>query len=157
MKWARWILMLLVACVAVCAERPATAQYPRDALPPTFSPWLNLYRRDSGPLGPYLGDVRPEQRLRRTIRNQEAAIQRQGASISAIGQQVNQWGRTGTIRATGTGSGFMNYANRYQNLSHYYGESGVPTPRRRPAAPPSSGRSGAPHRSPVSARGYSGL
>lgn len=81
---------------------------------PTLSPWLNLYRRDSGPLDNYHTFVRPEQRLRRTLEQQRAGIQRQNAAIHSLGRQVSRLERPSGVRPTGTGGTFMNYLHYYQ-------------------------------------------
>lgn len=133
MRPAQRVLPLLTSCVILClAASVAEAQY-RGGASSGFSPWLNLYRRDPGPLGPYLSNVRPEQRLRRTLYQQGASLQRQSAGLSTLGEQMTVFGRTGTLRPTGTGSGFMNY-------SHYYQFQRPMAARRRAMPPPRPAR-----------------
>ncbi len=121
---------LLMACAVVWSAEQAPAQSRLGASSSGFSPWLNLQRRDPGPLGGYLSNVRPEQRLRRTLHRQGTALQRQGAGLSALGHQMTTYERASAIRPTGTGGGFM-------NLSHYYPIRGaVARPQRTPAPRP---------------------
>ncbi len=79
------------------------------AMSPPLSPWLSLYRHDTGPLDNYHTFVRPQLQLRETIRKQDSRIQ-------MLGQEVTQFQENGGVPPTGTGSVFMSY-------SHYY-----PTP-----------------------------
>lgn len=132
MKQVQTILALLVIGVVISSAQSARAQYRSGISSPTLSPWLNLYRRNAGPLGSYLSDVRPEQRFRSTLQQHNTSLQRQGAGLRVLGQQMSTYERTGSIRPTGTGSGFMNY-------SHYYVFPGTPAGRRtssRPIHPP---------------------
>jgi hypothetical protein len=79
---------------------------------PTFSPWMDLYQH-SGVLDNYHNYVRPQLRLRETLRNQENSIQ-------SLGQYVYQpqSQKEGNAAPTGIGAGFMSY-------SHYYPSSGM--------------------------------
>jgi hypothetical protein len=117
--------LLAVGLLAFWA-RPAVAQgigsyYPnvgssyQSGMPstPRISPYLDLFRRDSGPLDNYHTFVQPQKELSETLRRQEAALQRQNAAVHSLGQQVTRLQRGDGMRATGTGSVFM-------NLSHYY-------------------------------------
>ena len=124
MKRAQLVPVFLIAWVLLCSAPPAEAQRgsPYGVPSPTFSPWLNLYRSDPGPLGTYHTYVRPEQELYGTLRRQDAGLQRQRASIRSLQEQTFQRERAGTVRPTGTGSVFMNY-------SHYY--PGMRSPGRR--------------------------
>ena len=120
MNWLRLVLVFLAVSVVLTCVRPARAQgfgsrY-RPSMP-TLSPYFNLYRRDSGPLGNYHTFVRPQQQLRRELQQQSTSIQRQNASLRSLGQQVSRLERPSSVRPTGTGSVFMNY-------SHYYPSGG---------------------------------
>ncbi len=84
--------------------------------PASASPWLNLYRRDPGPLGSYLSNVRPEKQLGETLRRQQASIQRQNASLWDLDKKLTSVERgEAAIHPTGIGGGFMNYL-------HYFGQ-----------------------------------
>jgi len=91
----------------------------------TLSPWLNLFRYDSGVLDPYNSLVRPRLELQDRLRRQQLGLARQAAGLSAVRQQMIQSGDQMPIRPTGASSVFMNY-------SHYYpgfqggGRGGVP-------------------------------
>ncbi|MBN2475901.1 MAG: hypothetical protein JXB62_14915 [Pirellulales bacterium] len=106
------VLLLAVADSAL-AQFPGANYRPSAFRQPSFSPWLNLYRRDSGVLDPYHNFVRPEQQLINTLQRQQASLQRQNVGLQTLGQQLTQFERTGSVRPTGTASVFMNY-------SHYY-------------------------------------
>jgi hypothetical protein len=112
-------LALLIFSIAVSSGQPAEAQFPgyRPARP-TLSPYFDLYRRDSGALGPYHSDFRPRQEFRRAIQQQGASLQQQYATISSLDRRMSLVERPPqAVRPTGTGSVFMNY-------SHYYPTSG---------------------------------
>ena len=131
------LLTVLATCVVVCSARLADAQArsrPSTRTPavrrPTVSPWLNLYRRDGGPLGGYLSDVRPRQELYRTLQRQSASIDRERvagarreAGIQALQRQVLDLQRRSEALPTGIGSVFMDY-------SHYYPALRTPVRRR---------------------------
>jgi hypothetical protein len=80
---------------------------------PTFSPWLNLYQRNSGPLDPYHTMVLPRFQLRNTLQQQASEIDLNSSMINTNGQQLSQIQEQGGVEPTGTGSVFMQY-------SHYY-------------------------------------
>ena len=117
MKRVQLVVAFLVGWGVACWSQPAEAQryYGRR---PTLSPYLH-YFRGPGPLGQYHSHVRPRVELRSTLAGQAGAIRQQQRSIGALQSEVSRFGTTGPTRATGTGSGFMNY-------SHYYpgGSSG---------------------------------
>ncbi len=132
MKRLQLGLAVLVACVVLSSARAAHAQ--RGYTPyrrPTLSPWLNLYRRDSGPLDSYHMFVRPEIRLRETLQRQQANIRRQGAGLNSLGQQMTRYEREGPVRPTGTGSTFMNYSHFFPVRGAAASRSFRPPPPRR--------------------------
>ncbi len=139
------VQLLLVACFVFSVGQSAHAQYGRRFSAPTLSPWLTNSRNQSH-LGSYLGNVRPEQQLRRTLSQHGASLRRQRAGLSTLGRQMIDFEQTGSMRPTGTGAGFMNY-------SHFYQFPGMSAGRRsmsRPTSRPTSGRpsmpTGARHR-----------
>jgi len=81
---------------------------------PTFSPWLNLYQRNSGPLDNYHTFVRPEMQLRATLRQQRTMLQDQGEGLRELSGQVSavQQSRA-PAHPTGAGSVFMDYEHYY--------------------------------------------
>lgn len=125
MKRLPFVLVFVFVCTLVSCLRPAHGQgyssrY-RSLGRPTFSPWLDLYRRDPGPVGPYLSNVRPRQELYRTLQGQEAGLRRQTAGLQrqetgilSLQRRVTQLERGGVMAPTGTGSVFMNYSHYYQ-------------------------------------------
>ena len=125
MKRLPFVLVFVLVCALVSCLRPAHGQGYSSRYSslsrPTLSPWLNLYRRDPGPVGPYLSYVRPEQELRRTLQGQEAGLRRQSAGLQrqetgvlSLQRRVTQLERGGVMAPTGTGSVFMNYSHYYQ-------------------------------------------
>ncbi len=111
---------LLIAGLLFSWGRPVQAQgyVPQR---PVFSPYLNLYNRDSGILNNYFTYVRPRQQLQTALERQQANIQRQRASIQQHNQairglqyQVSELNRRTGVRPTGTGSWFNNYSHYYQ-------------------------------------------
>ncbi len=119
MKYRYLILMLLGASVALLSVCPAYAQRgnPRQRNHPSFSPWLDLYRRDTGVLDNYHQFVRPEIQLRKTLDQQRRAINRQDRGLQTLGRDFGRFQRKSMARPTGTGSVFMNY-------SHYFPSAG---------------------------------
>jgi hypothetical protein len=109
-----------VACLVLGSIQAAQAQYPSPAL----SPWLNLGRRDPGPVGPYLSYVRPQQRLERTLSGQSASLQQQQASIQTLRTDLSQM-QWAPARATGTGSVFMNHSHFYPGFSTPHRQGGT--------------------------------
>jgi hypothetical protein len=110
-------LLLTAACCLLADPPSAKAQSRYRAASPTISPWINLQRRDPGPLGSYLSNVRPEQQLRETLGDQERQLRSNAGRLAMLGQELRQTAAKQTVRPTGTASTFMNY-------SHYYpGES----------------------------------
>ena len=135
-------LVLLLASLGV---QTAQAQGLYRPTKPTISPWLNLYDRNAGPLGGYLGDVRPRMEVNRSLNQQQRAIDRQGQDLQSLGQQVTEMRQDGAIAPTGTGAGFMNYGSHFQNSN----PGRAAAPRRGTWSPPparSSGRGGMPRR-----------
>jgi hypothetical protein len=132
MALQRWIAAAAVLCAVSVGVRAARGQgYSGSGYQPstpTFSPWLNLYQRNAGPLDNYHTFVRPERQLQDTLRQQASAIQRQGEGIRGLTGQVNDL-REGRSPAhpTGAGSVFMDYG-------HYYDWNAGAAPTR-PAAP----------------------
>jgi len=96
----------------LCSAREASAQ----GLPYSpYSPWLELFRRDAGPLGAYLSNVRPLMQLRRQLTGQSIGLRRQGAQIGTLRQQiVTQTPRDVVEAPTGRGGTFMNYSHFYE-------------------------------------------
>ncbi len=94
---------------------------------PTFSPWLNLYQKNSGPLDNYHTYVRPEMQLRDTLRQQHTMLREQGEGILELSGQMEavQHGRS-PAHPTGAGSVFMDYGHYYDLKSPASRLRGVP-------------------------------
>jgi hypothetical protein len=95
-------------------SRPGLAQTPGRGYPkPIFSPYLDLFRADPGPLPNYYQFVRPKQELLKTLQHQNTELERQRAGLGAVQHQLSIIERQAQAGPTGIGAGFMNY-------SHYY-------------------------------------
>jgi hypothetical protein len=64
-------------------------------LPPAMSPWLKLFDEPSGPLGPYLSNVKPQQELARAQAAQASQLQAQQRALQALQQSGSSGGGTG--------------------------------------------------------------
>jgi hypothetical protein len=84
----------------------------------TFSPWMNMFQRQPGPLDNYHSYVQPAMQLQKTVAQQNAALQQQNRNLQALNRQVWENDRDNSIPVTGTGSVFMSY-------SHYYSGRGA--------------------------------
>jgi hypothetical protein len=83
---------------------------------PTISPYLNLFRRDVGPLPNYYSLVRPQlnqiefnKRQQVTNAQQQAQIQQNARNIVGISESV--------AAPTGTASVYRNYGHYYPGLA----------------------------------------
>jgi hypothetical protein len=94
------VVVLASLAAADCQAQQAPRYQPSR---PTVSPYLNLFRNNTGPLPNYYSLVRPElyqQRFNQQTLTQQA---QQTAAIGTLNTQV----RRGTTTQTGKQSGFM--------------------------------------------------
>jgi hypothetical protein len=108
----RLILIILVLASFGVEGNRAAAQIRRyQPARPTISPYLNLLRRDVGPLPNYHALVRPY--LEQQSRNQEMsrAIQRNAERLEMLTQGPQRL-RPAPVRPTGSGGRFQNYHHR---------------------------------------------
>ncbi len=112
----------------------ATAQIPAyTPQTPTISPWMGLWRQDTGVLDNYHTFVRPQTELNATLQMQNAALNRQAAGLQYLNNELMQPQISPSgMTPTGQGATFMSY-------SHYYG--GNRQPSRAPAPRPTTSRS----------------
>jgi hypothetical protein len=95
----------------------ATGQNPGTYRPetPTVSPWMGLWQQNTGALDNYHTYVQPQMELNAELQSQNAQLNRQGARLQALHNEVMQpQGVQPGMVPTGQGSTFMNY-------SHYFG------------------------------------
>jgi hypothetical protein len=113
-------LVLLIISIVLSCVQPTHGQLPRyRPTSPTLSPYFDLFRRDTGPLGGYHSDYLPRQEFRRSIQQQGARLQQQNASIRSLDQRMSLAEQPPySVRPTGTGSVFMNYSHYYQVPGH---------------------------------------
>jgi hypothetical protein len=129
----RLLSLAVVLGAAWAAEGRATAQAPfgrppgpAPVLPPVYSPYLNLLRRDNSTVQNYYGLVRPEIEFRGAV----AGLQQQ---ITAVGQEAT------TAIDAATGLPYTGHPTQFLNTSHYFlnrGGQGLPAAPAAPAAPP---------------------
>ncbi len=115
MRRIQLLAVLTAAAVGLLLSGEASAQSPQgiqrpyagryQPSRPTVSPYLNLFRRDSGPLPNYHLYVRP-------ILQQQSINAQTGAAVQQIESTIRQT-QTTPSGPTGIGSG-------YRNFSHYY-------------------------------------
>lgn len=121
-------LATAMAC-AVFSQATAEAQQPVDRYRParpTLSPYLDLFRQDTGVVDPFNTFVEPQRRLQSQARQFQREIAGQQATINNLQQQVQtqlQMRPTGA-RPTGTGATFMNH-------SHFFPRGGPQAAGRR--------------------------
>jgi len=115
MRCSRQALVLLAGSLLLWMPCPICAQMPMPITDrPALSPWLTLYSRNQGPLGPYLSIVRPEQRLLHRLTEQRMALDQQGSALNQLHQDVSHVATQSSIYPTGVRASFMN-ASRYFN------------------------------------------
>jgi len=103
------VLAFTIAALVFC-RRGSAQDIPLSR--PAISPYLNLYRTDSGVVDNYNAYVRPRLELHSLLERQQRILRRQSANIFSL--QRNAWGPAGRgEQAVGSASIFMNY-------SHYF-------------------------------------
>jgi hypothetical protein len=119
------LIVVLGATAASNGQQPYGPYQPR----PTLSPWLNMFRRDTGPLDNYHTFVQPRFQAQQAFQAQQGAIDQQQFNIDSLGHDVTQLEaqRHAQIHPTGT-------ASTYMNFSHYYGAQGGAGHAARPPA-----------------------
>jgi hypothetical protein len=115
------LVWTVLTAAALLGAQPGLAQPPTRYPNPVFSPYLDLFRANPGPLPNYYQFVRPKQELLKTLQSQNTQLERQRASLGSLRQQVDIMERQPGAAPTGIGGGFMNY-------SHYYSTRQTPGP-----------------------------
>ena len=82
---------------------------------PTISPYMNLFRRDTGPIPNYHLYVRPIQRQQALNQQQQLLNVEQGMALQELQLGLNQVQRSAT-GSTGIGAGFRNFSHFYNGL-----------------------------------------
>jgi hypothetical protein len=96
-----------VVALAALSAAESHAQTPRyQPSRPTVSPYLNLFRNNTGPLPNYYSLVRPQLYQQDFNQRQTQMTNQQGAAIGAL-QTTTQ--KLGTTTQTGKNSGFMTF------------------------------------------------
>jgi hypothetical protein len=121
LSFRHWMTRLIVVATFLAAlfaltPRPAAAQgyyVPPGGSP--FSPYLDLYRRDTGLLNQYYNFVIPRRQLAQTLDQQRTAINRLETQVQSVRGQLRP-APTANIGPTGVGSGYMNYSHYYSGL-----------------------------------------
>ncbi len=118
MKPQNALLAAAIACAALAAPRAALAQGPGSSMyfgghsdnpnGPTVSPYLNLLQSNSQGLNTnYQTIIRPMQ-------DQQNALQRQGAAVQQLQQQVN------SSRPSASGGRMTGHQTFFMNYGHFY-------------------------------------
>jgi hypothetical protein len=110
--WTAAAATLLAICSwhAVANGQQGLVYQPPGGSP--FSPYLNLFRRDTGLLNQYYNYIVPQRRLESTLQQQSSAISGLQTQVQGVRGELRQV-QTAPIGPTGVGAGYMNY-------SHYY-------------------------------------
>ena len=111
MNRAKFLGVLVFGVVAVAFAEITFGQAPHgpNYLPsairrPTLSPWLDLFRDDTGVLPNYHQFVRPQQRLRGYLGQQYRHMQREATQLRNVENQMSEMMRPSGARPTGTGA-----------------------------------------------------
>jgi hypothetical protein len=115
------VSLMIGVVIAFWGTQVTAQRQPRSYTPsqPTVSPYLNLLRRDTGPVTNYYTLVRPQQQQQAINRQQQANNQQQQSFLQTQQQGLRtvQQGllqiRQSQASPTGRGGGFMNYSHFY--------------------------------------------
>jgi hypothetical protein len=106
------VITLCVAAAFLPGEANAQRRYQPSR--PTFSPYLDLFRRDNGLLDSYNAQIVPRRRamqdfnqLQGTVGQQQDTIGRQQEEINGLNQQLLRYGSAAS--PTGKGGSFMTH------------------------------------------------
>ena len=110
------LLVLAIVCglpAVAAAQRPIARYQPAR---PTISPYLNLFRRDFGPVPNYYTQVRPELRQRAATRQLQREVQSQRQRLDLVSPQLQLGTRFGpaAVAPTGGPAGFMTHLKFFQ-------------------------------------------
>jgi hypothetical protein len=124
MRKSAAVLLLSLVLFGGVAPQHCNAQggVPRPPRPtrfqpsrPTVSPYLNLFRRDTGPIPNYHLYVRPIQRQQAINERQMLLNEQQGMAMQQMQENLMQVQRSATA-PTGIGAGFRNFSHFYNGL-----------------------------------------
>jgi len=123
MRRPHLLIVFAVGCAMFCVSRSASAQQGYRPSRPTLSPYLNLYRTDSGIVDNYNAFVRPNIAMRSALQQQQSALTRQGMNIGTIQQYISGQQR-GAARARTTAGAFMDFMHYYPGANASRGAMG---------------------------------
>lgn len=127
-------IALAVFLAAPAGQGRAQPQAPRVPLqaPPTFSPYLNLARRDSSPAINYYGIVRPQVATRNNLQSLQQQIAMEGQQLGGAGGGVVN----SDLPITGQPAFFLNTGGYFLNSRSGYVPSSITySPRIAPPTP----------------------
>ena len=86
---SRWPILFAIAVFALAsaAAIPLFAQPGGYQPAPPLSPWLNLYRKQGGPVDNYHMYVQPQLQLQDTLHAQQMGIETNAAAVDAVGER----------------------------------------------------------------------
>jgi hypothetical protein len=111
-------MLVVVGCLATTGWAqggPGGGRARFEPSRPTISPYLNLLRRDVGPLPNYYSLVRPQLQQNDFNQRQIAINREQRTAIRANAQQIQEV-QSGAA-STGTASVYRNYGHYYPSMS----------------------------------------
>ncbi|MEO8165213.1 MAG: hypothetical protein ABI619_07430 [Betaproteobacteria bacterium] len=111
-------LLAFLCCATFASSLVAQGGRRYEPRTPTFSPYLDYFRRDVGALDVYNSIVRPNQQLRSTLARQQSGLLQERQRIEQLQIRADS-----EITPTGIGSHFMDF-------SHYYPRQQAPARRR---------------------------
>ncbi len=85
---------------------------------PPLSPWLNLYQKQGGPVDNYHMFVQPQLQLNDALQTQQYGVQRNAASVAALGERLQSQMQASNAppEQTGAGAGFYNHRVYFNNF-----------------------------------------
>jgi hypothetical protein len=106
------LLWLGIPAATCCGQGPGSLPGRYQPSRPTVSPYLNLLRRDAGPIPNYFSLVRPQLQQLETNQRQQAINLRQQDQLQNLDNQMLTITQS-PAAATGTGATFRNYGGYY--------------------------------------------
>ncbi len=88
-----------------------------STLRPTFSPYLNLLRADTGVLPNFQQFVQPEVRLLNALQRQDREIRRNQEQVRTVNQRIDSIRSQGGVAPTGVRGEFRNFSHFFPGLN----------------------------------------
>jgi hypothetical protein len=109
---------ILSAPTAVMGQQITRPRNPTaSTFRPTFSPYLNLLRADTGVLPNYQQFVRPEQLLLNSIQRQDREIRQTQQAVRSVDRRIDSFRSQGSVAPTGVRGEFLNYSHFFPSMN----------------------------------------